>query len=253
MKISALIIDDEPLARNLINNLLRTEPLINVIGICKTGKEAILMIDKLKPNLIFLDIKLKDMTGFDILERISVKAPMIIFVTAFDAYALKAFNFFAFDYLLKPFNEDRFYVSINKAIEAFHKKDTSQLQKKVNNLMSHVRIADKNPTKKLPIPLRNRTIFIPLNEIIYITASNYYAEIYTESKKYLLRESLQNLLNILNPEHFIRIHRSTIINIDFMKELINSSYGAIHVKMKDSNQFRISKSYKKEFLTKMGV
>ena len=119
--------------------------------------------------------------------------------------------------------------------------------------MSHVRIADKNPIKKLPIPLRNRTIFIPLNEIIYITASNYYAEIYTESKKYLLRESLQNLLNILNPEHFIRIHRSTIINIDFMKELINSSYGAIHVKMKDSNQFRISKSYKKEFLTKMGV
>ncbi|MBW1297646.1 LytR/AlgR family response regulator transcription factor [Aquimarina litoralis] len=253
MKISALIIDDEPLARNLINNLLRTESAIDVVGTCKTGKEAILMIDTLKPNLIFLDIKLKDMNGFDILERISVKTPMIIFVTAFDSYALKAFNFFAFDYLLKPFNEERFYLSVNKAIEALNKKDTSQLQKKVNNLMHYIRVADKNPTKKLPIPLRNRTIFIPLNDIMYITASNYYAEIYTENKKYLLRESLQNLLKILNPEYFIRIHRSTIINVDFMKELINSGYGAIDVKMKDSNQFKISKSYKKDFLIKMGV
>ncbi|WP_299436840.1 LytTR family DNA-binding domain-containing protein [uncultured Aquimarina sp.] len=257
MKISALIIDDEPLARKLIDNLLETVSKIDVIGTCKTGKEAILKINTLKPDLIFLDIKLKDMTGFDILEGISTKAPIIIFVTAFDSYALKAFNFFAFDYLLKPFNEDRFYVSVNKAIETFQRKDTSQLQKKVNDLIHHVSTTDKTtnigPIKKLPVPLRNKTIFIPPNDILYITASNYYAEIYTENKKYLLRESLQNLLSILNPEHFIRIHRSTIINIDFTQELINSGYGAIDVKMKDSNQFRISKSYKKEFLTKMGI
>ncbi len=257
MEISALIIDDEPLARKLISNLLISVSEIEVIGQCKTGQEAICLINELNPDLIFLDIKLKDMTGFDILERISVKAPVVIFVTAFDSYALKAFNFFAFDYLLKPFNEERFYISVKKAIETFNRKESLSLQKKVNDLLDHIQSPDlksgNNQTKKIPIPLRNKTVFVDPNDILYITASNYYAEIYTEKKKYLLRESMHNLLRQLNSSCFIRIHRSTIINLDFVHELIHSSYGVVDVKMKDSNQFRISKSYKKEFLIKMGL
>ncbi|MDY8136222.1 LytTR family DNA-binding domain-containing protein [Aquimarina sp. 2201CG5-10] len=257
MKISALIIDDEPLARKLISNLLLTVSEIEVIGHCKTGKEAITTIDTVRPDLLFLDIKFKDMTGFDILEKISVKTPIVIFVSAFDSYALKAFNFFAFDYLLKPFNEERFYTSVNKAIETFNKKDTSQLQKKVDDLLNYIQDSDKNSNinfiKRIPVPLKNKTIFINPDDIMYITASNYYAEIYTQSGKYLLRESMYNMLLQLNPDLFIRIHRSTIVNIEFAQELISSGYGAIDVKMKDHKLFRISKSYKKEFLIKMGL
>lgn len=257
MKISALIIDDEPLARKLISNLLVKMPDIEVIGECKTGKEAIYMINDFNPDLIFLDIKLKDMTGFDILERISIKPPVIIFVTAFDSYALKAFNFFAFDYLLKPFNEERFYISVNKAIEVFNKKDNQLLQKKINDLLLHIQSPDleRDPkyVKRIPVPLRNKTVFIYPNEILYITASNYYAEIHSKNKKYLLRESMQNLLSQLDVNFFIRIHRSTIINVECIYELVHSNYGVIHVKMKDGNQFRVSKSYKKELLIKIGV
>ncbi len=257
MEISALIIDDEPLARKLISNLLTSISEIEVIGQCKTGKEAIHMINESNPDLIFLDIKLKDMTGFDILERISIKSPVVIFVTAFDSYALKAFNFFAFDYLLKPFNEERFFVSVNKVIDTFNKKDSSSLQKKVNNLLNHIQSRDFEPvidqSKRIPVPLRNKTVFIYPNDILYISASNYYAEICTKKRKYLLRESMSNLLERLNHTDFIRIHRSTIINIEFVHELIHSNYGIINVKMKDDNQFRISKSYKKEFLIKMGL
>ncbi|WP_200825144.1 MULTISPECIES: LytR/AlgR family response regulator transcription factor [Aquimarina] len=256
MKISALIIDDEPLARKLISNLLISISEIEVIGHCKTGREAIYLINELNPDLIFLDIKLKDMTGFDILERISVKTPVVIFVTAFESYALKAFNFFAFDYLLKPFNEERFYISVKKALEIFNKKENLLLQEKVGDLLNYIKNDDNNISslnKRIPIPLRNKTTFIDTESILYITASNYYVEIYTQERKYLLRESMQNLLKQLDSNTFIRIHRSTIVNIDYTKELINSAYGTIDVKMKDNHQFRVSKGHKNHFLVKMGV
>ncbi|PKV51044.1 LytTR family two component transcriptional regulator [Aquimarina sp. MAR_2010_214] len=254
MKISTLIIDDEPLARKLIANLLISISEIEVVGHCKTGQQAILMINEMYPDLIFLDIQLKDMTGFDVLEKITSKVPLVIFVSAFDSFAIKAFDFFAFDYLLKPYKEERFYRSVHRVIDIFKKDETVNLEKKINALLKHVKPIDYSSHKrKIPVSLGNKTLFVSPYNIQYIIASNYYVEIYTDKTKYVLRESMYNLLNKLDNKEFIRIHRSTIINIECIKELINFNRGEISVKMKDLKQLKVSRSYKKEFLIKMGL
>lgn len=261
MKLKTLIIDDEPLARLRLANLLEDVPEIEIICQCKTGQEAIKKINKTEPDLLFLDIQLKDMSGFDILEKINLK-PKVIFVTAFDNYALKAFDYFAFDYLLKPFKDERFYKSVHKIIEHFKNDTFEGFDEKMNNLLNYIQTSNdgnQNPSPKnksknrLPIKLGNKISFINTQDIKYILASGYYAEIFTEDKKHLLRESLSNLIEELNSEFFIRIHRSTIINLNHLSELINSSYGEVDAKMADNKLFRISKSYKKAFLNKMGL
>ena len=256
MKISTLIIDDEPLARAMIARLLLPRTEFEIIGQCGTGKQSIEMINTHRPDLIFLDIQMKDMTGFDVLEGLSVKFPIVIFATAFDSYSLKAFEYFAFDYLLKPFSEERFYKSINKVIESFKSADNDLLQKKIHSLLEYIHPkneANATSQKTIPIPLRNKTIFIKVDEILYVTASNSYVEIFTNDNKYLLRNTISNLEEELSNPIFFRIHRSTIINLEFIKELIHSDYGEVDVRMKDMEQFRISRSYKKEFLTKLGL
>ena len=257
MKITSIIIDDEPLARQRISNLLVEISEINLIGECSTGKKGIQTINELKPKLIFLDIQLKDMSGFNVLEEIdtSIK-PIIIFITAYNEYALKAFEFFAFDYLLKPFKDERFFKSTKKVIELIKQKDSSLLKDNIQNLLNYIntdKIIKHSPLVKFPIKLGNKVLFINSSEIKYFKASGYYVEIHTNLKKHLLRESLSHLIEELNPDDFIRIHRSTIINLNFILELISSNYGEIDVKMNDNKLFRISKSYKKDFLTKMGL
>ncbi len=256
MKISTLIIDDEPLARSMISQMLRPRSEFDIIGECGTGRSAIQMINKFNPDLIFLDIQLKDMTGFDVLEEITVNFPVVIFATAFDTFSLKAFDYFAFDYLLKPFNEDRFYKSINKVIENFKTSDTDYLQQKIQSLLEYMQPKPEQSSKlpkTIPVPLKNKTTFLNTEDIIYITASNSYIELFTEDNKYVLRNSISNIMTELSDRQFFRIHRSTIINLEFIKELINSNYGEVDVRMKDMKQFRVSKSYKKEFLTQIGL
>lgn len=258
MKIKTLIIDDEPLARQRIVNLLNDVNDIEIIDQCATGKKAIQRINEVKPALLFLDIKLKDMTGFNVLEQIDKKVkPIVVFISAYDEFALKAFEFFALDYLQKPFKDERFYKSTNKAIEIIKQNQSSLFENNLQDLLNYVNNDEAKkqsyPSKRIPIKLGNKVVFIENEEIKYIVASGYYAEIFTSSKKHLLRESLSNLMEQLNTVSFIRIHRSTIININFIQELINSNYGEIDVKMTDNKLFRISKSYKKEFLNTMGL
>ncbi len=257
--IKALIIDDEFLARKRVSNLLNDINDIEVIEECSSGKEAINAITVHKPDLIFLDIQITDMTGFDILKEIDEAImPLIIFISAFDEFALKAFDFFAFDYLLKPFKDERFFQSTNKVIELFSSNESnSGLNKKINNLLKYI----ENPNEefseikhsKLAIKANGKVSFIEKNDIKYIQASGYYAEIFTEQKKYLLRESLNSLLDQLKSFNFIRIHRSTIINTSLIKEVLYSNYGEIDVKMLDDKLFRISKTHKKEFQKIMGI
>ena len=257
MKISTLIIDDESLARQRLVNLIKDVPELNLIGQSSTGKDAISKINDLEPDVIFLDIQMKDLTGFDVLQKISVsKKPLVIFVTAYNEYALKAFDFFAFDYLLKPYKDDRFFKSIENIINYINNKNYSPFEDKISDLLKYVQNSNSISTtysEKLPVKLGNKVSFIKVDDIKYITASGYYAEIYTEDKKHLLRESLSNLIASLDPNKFIRVHRSTIINLNEIGELVNSNYGEVDVKMNDKKLFRVSKSYKKIFLTKMGL
>jgi two-component system LytT family response regulator len=185
---------------------------------------------------------------------------LIIFISAYDEYALKAFDFFAFDYLLKPFKDERFFKAITNVINHFKVDNIVDFEDKLNNLIEYVKkdeeaqANNKNVSKdKLAIKLGNKVSFLEMKEIKYIIASGYYAEIYTDERKHLLRESLTHLTERLDPNQFVRIHRSTIININSVSELIHSNYGEIDLKTTDNKLFRISKSYKKEFQLLMGL
>lgn len=255
--ISALVVDDEPLARKRIENLLNSVDRIKVEGFAGTGREAILKINSLRFDIVFLDIQLKDMTGFQVLEALKNVTPLVIFVTAFDSYAIKAFDVFAFDYLLKPYTEERFYISVRKALASFETGQTKELKKTVTELLGHVRANPVNLKtaykKRIPVPDKKKTLFVRTEDIQYIKASNYYIEIYTERSKHVLRESMSNILEGLDSQNFTRIHRSSIINLAHIIELINSNYGEVDVKMTDGVLLRVSKGYRKEFLRKIGI
>lgn len=259
MKISCLIIDDEPLARKRLLALVETIDDLQLLGQCKTGKEAILTIEEMQPDLIFLDIQMKDMSGFDVLQKLKTnKKPMVIFVTAFDTYAVKAFDAFALDYLLKPFKKERFEQAVERAKQQFKTETEKSLEHKFQKLLQYIEEEKSekiNTTSKskLPVKIGNTVSFIAYSEIQYILASGSYVEICTLDKKHVLRDSLQNIMDEMDSKQMLRIHRSTIINTTFLDKVVHSNFGEIDVKMKDGSLFRVSKSYRKEFQQNLGL
>lgn len=246
-----IIIDDEVLARQRMFNLCTEVNSINVIKQCSKGEQAIIEINNRRPDLIFLDIRMKDINGFEVLQGIKQEPkPIIVFVTAHDEYALQAFEFDAFDFLLKPFKDKRFHQMLEKVKNLTHKEIELAFEKKMTKLLE---INSEEKKWKLPIKQKGKIILLNIEEINYICAFGYYAEIFTGQKKYIIRESLTNLFKCLNEKLFQRIHRSTIVNIDFIQELVRSDYAEIDVKMKDNKLFRVSKSHKKSFLKKIGI
>lgn len=252
----ALVIDDEELARKRVLNLLEDVDKIEVIGECSNGRNAIERINADKPDLIFLDINMKDMNGFEVLKKVEISPkPVVIFVTAYDNYALKAFDVEAFDFLLKPFKDERFFKTINKVLHTTQTEADSNFEKRMVEFFHEYSKGgvQLNAVSKIPIKQGNKTALVDPNDILYIQASGYYAEIFVDSKKYVLRESLNNLAEILDSNVFVRIHRSTIANLNFVDEIIHSDYSEIDAKMIDGKLLHISKSHKKEFLEKIGI
>ncbi len=254
--VRVLIIDDEALARQRVRHLLTTVQDIDVIGECKTGTDAIEKIRSLHPDLVFLDIQMKDMTGFEVLEALATEElPMVIFITAYDKYAIKAFDVFAFDYLLKPFKDERFHRSVENALNNLQQKNKSPNQE-LSALLNYLRQPNTPPvarSKMLPLKSSGKISFVDMNDIQYVTGSGYYIEIFTTDKKYLLRETLTSILNKLDQTQFIRIHRSYIINLQFLNEVIYGSAGEIEVQMKNGELLRLSKSYRDDFFQKLGI
>ena len=252
----ALVIDDEELARRRIVNLLEEVPEIAVLGECSNGRTAIKQINEKKPDLIFLDISMKDMNGFEVLQKVEVTPkPVVVFVTAYDNYASRAFDVDAFDFLLKPFKDQRFFKTINKVLKITRKEADVNFEKRIKELFLIYSKESKvsTPQVKIPVKQGNKTSLINPVDILYILASGYYAEIYTAGKKHVLRESLGNLMEILDDDLFFRIHRSAIVNINHVKELVHSEYSEVDVRMTDDKLLHISKSNKKEFLEKLGI
>lgn len=249
-----LIIDDEALARQRVRKLLEDRPDITIVKECRNGTEAIAAISHEDPDLIFLDIQMKDMTGFDVLRSLPQdKWPLTIFITAFDEYAIQAFDIFAFDYLLKPFKNDRFYRSLDKAVASLQQKEQGE---RVDQLKELVDYLQQQQSKEEPLALKqgSKISLVQMDDIRYIEASGYYIEVYTsESKRLLLRESMTNMLEQLNKPNFIRIHRSTIINTDFLSEIQHTGAGDVVTKMKDGKTFRVSKSYKESLFKRLNL
>ncbi len=251
----ALVIDDEELARRRVVNLLEEVPEIEVLGECSNGRTAIKEINQKSPDLIFLDINMKDMNGFEVLQKIEMTPkPVVIFVTAYDGYASRAFDVDAFDFLLKPFKDQRFFKTIKKVLQISRKDADQNFEKRIKELF-HIyskEIKSSSPVR-IPVKQGNKTALINPENILYIVAAGYYAEIFTANNKYVLRESLGNLMTLLDSGLFFRIHRSAIVNVNYVKELVHSGYSEVDVRMTDDKLLHISKSNKKEFLEKLGI
>ena len=252
----ALVIDDEELARKRVLKLLETIPEIEVIGECSNGKIAVESINRLQPDLIFLDINMKDMTGFEVLQNVKISPkPIVIFVTAYDNYALKAFDVDAFDFLLKPFKDQRFFRTIDKVLSISESEANANFEQRIIELFNLYRSKSGQTelTQKLLIKQGKKTILIDPLEVMYITASGCYAELFVKDKKYVMRETLSNLCENLDKDVFLRIHRSTIVNLHHVKEIVHSDFSEIDARMTDLKLLHISKSHKKDFLEKIGI
>lgn len=246
-----LIVDDEILARKKIVDLLEKYEQIEIIQECSNGRIAISEINKLKPDIVFLDIELKDINGFQVVQNISLK-PLIIFISSQNQHALKAFDFGGFDFLLKPIKEDRLMATVKQALKFFEEKEKKNYTLGIIS-KSDFEIDPKKNMSFLPIRKGNKTILLETATIQYILASGSYSEVCTKDKKHVIRESLNHLMSILNSDIFFRIHRSAIINSKFIQEIVHSDYSEIDVRMEDEHLIRVSKSQKTQFLDKLGI
>ncbi|MCK0114691.1 LytR/AlgR family response regulator transcription factor [Gelidibacter sp. F63206] len=252
----ALVVDDEELARKRLTKLLEAVATIDVIGECSNGKTAINSINQLKPDLLFLDINMKDMNGFEVLQKVKITPkPIVVFVTAYDNYALKAFDVDAFDFLLKPFKDQRFFQTIDKVLKISKSETDLNFEARFIELFKlyNKKLDRKELANKILIKQGNKTVLVDPLDIMYITASGYYVEIFIEGKKFVLRETLKKLCKSLDKSIFFRIHRSSIVNLNHVKEIVHSDFSEIDARMTDNRLLHVSKSHKVDFLEMIGI
>src|ERR1044072_2024022 len=225
-RIKTLIVDDEPLARRNLRLLLANDPQIEILDEGRNGSEAVKAINALSPDLIFLDIQMPEMDGFDVLAQVGPEhIQAIIFVTAFDQYALKAFDVHALDYLLKPFDDERFAHALHRAKTQIEAREINRLSKRLLALLEErdterkVAVAQKDYLTRLMIKASGRVVLLKVNEIDFIEADGNYAKLHVGRKAHLLREKMHDLESRLDPAKFVRIHRSVIVNLEGIKEM----------------------------------
>ena len=247
MKIKTVIIEDEAPARELIKAYLKDNDKFEIVAECENGFEGIKAINTYKPDLVFLDVQMPKLTGFEMLELLD-EFPEIIFTTAYDEYAIKAFEMNAVDYLMKPFSKERFDKALDKAI---HRLENKENKKPVKNLVEKVK-NDSGEIDRLFVKTGNRIDVIPVNNIIRIEAQDDYVEIYTKEKSYLKKETMGYLESKLPHSNFIRVHRSHIINTDYLHKLERYAKESFIVILKDGSKVNVSKSRVKELREKLG-
>jgi len=236
-KITAVVVDDEPLARSNLTVLLRLDPDIEVVGECGSGVDAPAAIRAAKPDLVFLDVQMPECDGFDVLELLGKDVPpAIVFVTAYDQYALRAFETGALDYLMKPFDNARFDLALDRAKQK-------------------IALARNLPQKleRLAIKSAGQVSFLRFSEIDWIEAADYYACLHAGQRTHMLRRSIAELEQDLDPTIFCRIHRSTIVNLDRIRGLNLNEDGDYEVLLENQTRLRLSRSYRKQLQSRMGV
>lgn len=246
--IRALIVDDEPLARDYIRDLLKKDKTIEITGEASDGIEAVKTAIVQKPDLIFLDIQMPGMDGFEVVEHLlQVFQPHIIFVTAYDKYALKAFEVNAIDYLLKPFERTRFRKALERAKEIILSNKDRDFDKRMNAFVKELKRGKKH-LKRLLVKSRGRIYFVRVDDIQHIEAAGNYVSLCVAGTEHLIRGTLNAIEKQLDPEKFIRIHRSTIVNIEFIRELQPQSSGEYILLMADGRKLTLSRTYKNNLL-----
>lgn len=237
-KIKVIIIDDETLAREVVKNYLLNYKHIEILKECSNGFEGIKSINELKPDLIFLDIQMPKINGFEMLELIE-NPPPVIFTTAYDNFAIKAFEVNAVDYLLKPFSKERFDEAYKKGLERFNKKSSAENEKIKSVIETH---AAENILERIIVKEGPEIFIIPLNDILYFEAQDDYVMIYTATKKYLKQQRMKFYENSLPQKEFVRIHRSYIVSIKLIKKIELLEKETYSVLLSNGTKLPVSKS-----------
>lgn len=241
MNIRILIVDDEPLARKRIRRLLGSEPDIAIVDECGAGREAIKIIHETTPDLVFLDIQMPEINGFEVLQSIDAQPmPAVIFVTAFDQHALKAFEVHALDYLLKPFRRDRFKLAMERARMQLAKARAHESDSGLVTLIKKLR-AEQTYLSRFMIKSSSRVIFIKTNEVDWIESASNYALLHVGEKIHLIRETMQALETKLCPKNFQRVSRSAIVNLERVKELQPLGKGQYIIILANGKQLTMSR------------
>jgi two-component system LytT family response regulator len=262
--IRTLVVDDEPLAREGLRLLLAADPEVSVVGEAGNGPDAVRLIREQRPDLLLLDVQMPELNGFEVLSRLAPgEVPAVIFVTAYDRYALRAFDIHALDYLLKPFRDERFHDAVGRAKAQIRLARMSDLSQRLMSVLSTY--GDRDATAAPPpaaVPVSppatpwltrlairdtGRVVFLEVDEIEYIEAADYYVQIHAGGKAYLHRETMQSLEARLDPERFMRIHRSAIVNSRRIRELRSEGRRDLVVVLTSGAELRVARSHREKF------
>lgn len=256
--IRTVIVDDEPLAREGIRQLLESETEFTVVAECADGDDAVDTIAREHPDVVFLDVQMPQRDAFDVLAALPEQPmPLIVFVTAYDEYAVQAFETHALDYLVKPVNRERFQQTVDRVRQRLTEREleaaTSRLLRLLEEHPSHLRRSTGNaPLRRLPIKTGDRIYFVRVDDIDWIEAADYYASLHTKKQTHLIRMSLNALDEQLDPDEFLRIHRSTIVRVSRIAELRRHFRGDYTVILEDGTRLKLSRSYRRKALEVLG-
>ena len=235
MKIRALIVDDEALARARVRKFLALELEVEIIGECADGPEAIRSIREHKPDLVFLDVQMPEVSGFDVLRALpAAEWPAVIFVTAHDQHALEAFEVHAIDYLLKPFKRERFQEAVRRAAQHLQSRNVATINQQLAEFLKAPR-TEPAYFSRIAVKTEDRTLFVKVEDIEYFESAANYVVFHTRAENHVLRDTLTNLETRLSPKAFVRISRSVIVNLDCVKELQPGFQGE-HILILHSNK-----------------
>lgn len=239
-----LIVDDESLARERIRTLLRTVPDVVVAGECRNGPEAVAALQAGQAELVFLDVQMPGMDGFDVIRTVGpAHMPAVMFVTAYDRYALQAFEVHALDYLLKPFQVDRFNEAVARAVRVLRRPDGDASQQRLESLLADLK-PQPRPVAHVLVKSRTRVYFVAVDEIDWIESAGNYVRLHAGRQVHLLRQTMSTLEAQLDPDRFLRIHRSYIVNVGRVSELRPVYSGEHEVLLKDGTRLTMSRSYR---------
>ena len=248
--VRVVIVDDEPLARQHVADRLAHEENVEVAGEADNGNDAVQVIRRLRPDIVFLDVQMPGLDGLDVVDTIGAEEmPATIFTTAYDQYALKAFDRAAVDYLLKPFDDERFSQAFRRARRAVELQEVDRMARRLKSLLQEDEPSGKPAATyldRIPVESRGQVRVIPVSKIDYITASGPYAELHVGDRAYAVRERMQMLEERLDPAIFLRIHRSVIVRLDRVDVMLRSPGGDYAVRLQDGTELSVSRARRDE-------
>ena len=237
----AIVVDDEPLARDGIRLRLARFRDIEVVAECEDGSSALEKIVELSPDLVFLDVQMPEMDGFDVLRALPQEnLPEVIFLTAYEQHAVRAFEVYALDYLLKPIDDDRFASAIDRAREVFHSDRKLQMTERLMQLLEH---EPRNHVTRFPVRIGTRIQIVRTQDIDWIAAAEDYVELHSKGRSYLLRETMNSMEQKLDPRQFLRIHRSRIVRLELIHEAQSIDNREYMVRLTDGTKHRSGRTY----------